>query len=135
MSHLNQLPRLPSAVCSARCPHAPAGPSRSRSQWLRLACRCTERFRALLVLLGSAGIAGFCITALGFAIGRLSEAQYLVGVAGSLCVFATSVLIAHLGDPYELQRSECQRATAPARRMTMSVARVRTGSISSSAMN
>jgi hypothetical protein len=94
--------------------------SRTRSHWLRitcvLACRCTERFRALLVLLGSAGIAGFCGSGLGFAVGRLSEAQYLAGVASSLCVFATSVLIAYLGDPYELQRSECQHATVPIRR-------------------
>jgi hypothetical protein len=87
------------------------------------------------VLLGGAGIAGFCAAGLGFAIGRLSEAQYLASVAGACCIFATSVLIAHLGDPYELKRSECQRGLVPVRRVTMSVARVSSRSISSSAMN
>ena len=134
MSHLDQRRRLPTAGCSATCPRAPVGASRSRRQWLRftcvLACRCTARFRALLTLLGGAGIAGFCIAGVGFAIGRLNEAQYLAGVAGSLCVFATSVLIAYLGDPYELRRSECQRATEP-----MSVPRVTSRAVSSVAMN
>jgi hypothetical protein len=100
-----------------------------------LACRCTARFRALLVLLGSAGIAGFCGAGLGFATGRLSEAQYLAAVAASLCVFCASVLIAHLGDPYELRRSECQRAKLPRGQVTMSVSRPSAGSISSAAMN
>ena len=146
MSHLKQRRRLPKAVCShalsAGCPRAPAaraGIPRPRSQWLRfscvLACRCAQRFGALLMWLGAAGIAGFCIAALGFAIGRLSEAQYLASVAGSLCAVASSVLIARLGDPYELQRSECQRASAAVRRVTMSVARAISTSVSRSAMN
>jgi hypothetical protein len=94
------------------CPHA----TPARSRWLRstcvLACRCTARFRALLLLLGSIGIAGFCVAGVGFVTSFLSEAQYLLGVIGSLGAFAASVVIAHLGDPYELQRNECRRAAA-----------------------
>lgn len=136
MSHRNQRRTLPTAVCAqalhAGCPRAStahAGMSRSRSRWLRvtcaLACRCTARFRALLMLLGAAGIAGFTASGAGFVTGLLNEAQYLSGVAASLCVFVVSVLIAHLGDPYELQRSECQRATASVRRLSLSETRAR----------
>jgi hypothetical protein len=124
MSHLNQRRTLQTVACAhalqAGCPRAPlahAGQPNNRSHWLRvtcaLACRCTARFRALLVLLGVAGITGFCAAGVGFFTGWLSESQYLAWVAGSLGVFAASVAIAHLGDPYELKRNECRRAFVP----------------------
>lgn len=77
-----------------------------------MACRCTARFRALVVLVGWAGIAGFCAAGAGFFAGVLNEAQYLTGVVASLGMYAASVLVAHLGDPYELKRVECQHALA-----------------------
>lgn len=120
MSELEQRRTLPAAACAHAlhigCPHAPLARTdgaHPRSHWLRLtcaiACRCTARFRALLVLAGWAGIAGFCAASTGFFAGALNEAQYLAGVASAMGLFATSVLIAHLGDPYELARMECQR--------------------------
>jgi hypothetical protein len=120
MSELEQRQTLPAVACAhalhVGCPHAPlarAGSAYPRSHWLQLtcaiACRCTERFRSLLVLAGWAGIAGFCAASTGFFAGLLNEAQYLAGVAGALGLFAASVLIAHLGDPYERKRMECQR--------------------------
>jgi hypothetical protein len=122
---------------------ARSGSARFRSQWLRstcaIACRCTERYRALLLLFGCAGIAGFCASSLGFFTGWLSEAQYLASVAGSLGMFAASVVIAYLGDPYELKRSECQRAFAmqalPVQPVSMSASRVRAVPASSPASN
>jgi len=120
MSELEQRQTLPAVACAhalhVGCPHAPlarTGSAHPRSHWLRLtcaiACRCTARFRALLVLAGGTGIAGFCAASRGFFAGVLNEAQYLAGVAGALGLFVASVLIAHLGDPYELKRMECQR--------------------------
>jgi hypothetical protein len=120
MSELEQRRTLPAVPCAhalhVSCPHAPparTGSAHLRSHWLRLtcaiACRCTARFRALLVLAGWAGIAGFCAASTGFFAGVLNEAQYLAGVAGAMGLFASSVLIAWLGDPYELKRMECQR--------------------------
>jgi|GEM_PF-6272087 len=120
MSELEQRRTLSAVACAhalhVGCPHAPlarAGSTPPRSHWLRLtcaiACRCTARFRALLVLAGWAGIAGFCAASTGFFVGVLNEAQYLTGVAGAMGLFAASVMIACLGDPYELKRMECQR--------------------------
>jgi len=120
MSQRNQRRTLPAVACAhaphVGCPHAPlarAGSAHPRSQWLRLtcaiACRCTARYRALLVLAGWAGIAGFCAASIGFFAGALNEAQYLASVAGSMGLFATSVLVVRLGDPYELKRWECRR--------------------------
>lgn len=113
--------RSPPAVACARaqrvgCPHAPNTSAPTRSRWLRiasgLACRCTARFRALLVFAGVVGIAGFCAASVGFFAGLLNEAQYLAGVVASMGLFAASVLLVRLGDPYELKRLECQRSFA-----------------------
>ena len=123
MSELKQRRTLSAVACAHAlhigCPHAPlarTGSAHARSQWLQftcaVACRCTARFRALLVLAGWAGIAGFCAASVGFFAGVLNEAQYLASVASSLGLFAASVSIAHLGDPYELKRMECQRTFA-----------------------
>jgi hypothetical protein len=118
MSEREERSTVKAAACAyavhAGCPHA--GSARLRSRWLQVtcafACRCTERYRALLVCAGSAGIAGFCAASLGFFLGLLNEAQYLAAVAGSLSLFAVSVSIVRLGDPYELKRMECQRTFA-----------------------
>jgi hypothetical protein len=142
MSQLEQRRTLPAVACAhalhAGCPHAPlsrAGSAHPRSQWLRItcaiACRCTERFRALLVLTGCAGIAGFCAASLAFFVGVLNEAQYLAGVAGSMGLFAASVLVVRLGDPYELKRMECQRTFALQTLAVRAVPRVEPRSVAS----
>lgn len=139
---------LPAVACThalrVGCPHASSQhggntPIPGRSRWLRstcaLACRCNERVGEWLVLLGIAGIVGFCGAVLGFRAGLFSEVQYLAGAAGSLSVLVASVLIAHLGDPYEWQRSECQRASGsrePAEVLSISVSTAVTGAVAHS---
>lgn len=123
MSQLKSRRTLPAVACARAlhvdCPHAPRVPTddgRQRSRWLQhtcaLACRCTARFRTLLVFAGCLGIVGFCVASLGFFAAILDELQYLIAVAGALGVFATSVAIAHLGDPYALKRMQSQRPLA-----------------------
>ncbi len=126
-----------SRACVLAGPHAGMPPL--RSHWLQHTRVRVPLHRSLSRAAASHGLRGnrgVLRLQPGVFRGLGQRAAYLASVAGSLVMFATSVLIARLGDPYELRRSECQRAFAmqpSPQPVTMSGSRVRSGPDSSPA--
>ena len=93
----------------------PAGHSRvqvkkpERMIWRRLACCLFERYPAVVAALGGLGMVGFVGTLVvainGWAAARTSFWLGLCAVL-SLSGYGLSLLIGHLGDPFELRRRE-----------------------------
>ena len=70
----------------------------------RLACRCVERWPAVIVALGVAGMLGFVGSLIAFGQRRLDMPAFLFGTALSLAIYSATLLVGHFGDPAELER-------------------------------